>query len=130
MISKRVMSCDGRCDKAFGATGRPRHHFSGQDDDYVYLPDRLVGSAPPPGHTAIYSEGDDLKPSSGPLTDGSLMNRWCARECERRSWSNVGEPIAVKDMEDPRPNMPHRDGHPTPWSEESPHTNDELETRS
>lgn len=108
-LEKRVMfggqpvllRCDGRCDKAFGISGRPHRQLSDDPDDYVFLADDAVGVAPPPGETADLSEGEDLKPSAVPLTDPSRMNKWCARACERAGLND--EP---PDMSRPKPNIP------------------------
>lgn len=106
-----ILACDGRCDKAWGTNGRPRRFFGDAEeepDDYVYLPDSALGTAPGPGETVGMSEGGHLKPSAVPLTDGSRMNKWCARECERSEKVKPGALIVLDDMEDPIPNMPHR----------------------
>jgi hypothetical protein len=109
--SRCLLACDGRCDKAFGINGRPRHMFVPEDiepDDYVYLGDDHVGVAPDPGKTATISEGDEMKPSAVPHSDASLLNKWCARECERSTIVKVGEPVELPNMQDPEPNMPYR----------------------
>lgn len=106
-----VLACDGRCDKAWGINGRPRHRFQPEDiepDDHVHLPDSALGTAPGPGETVGLSEGGEMKPSAVPLTDGARMNKWCARECERSEKVKPGAPIVLDNMEDPIPNMPHR----------------------
>ena len=104
-----TLACDGNCAKAWGINGRPKHYFQGEEvepDDYVFLPDSQLGRAPAPGLTVICSEGSDAKPVATRLTNGERMNRWCARECERRVTVDRGEPIALPDMERPKPNMP------------------------
>lgn len=64
-----ILSCDGKCSKAWGMNSRPR------DTDGEYLSDDDLPDAPiDPG---TY-EGGDAKPASP-----ADMNRWCARECER-----------------------------------------------
>lgn len=103
-----VVACDGRCDKAWGINGRPYTQLSKVDDDYVYLGDDVLGAAPGPGETAIIAEGVDAKPSAAPLNDGEQMNRWCVRECERSRIFEVGEPITIRDLRHPAPNMPSR----------------------
>jgi len=113
MISKRIhiygqlqtVACDGNCAKAWGIQARPRTMLSTNIDDFVYLPDGALGMAPPPGKTEIIAEGDDIKPSATRLTDGSLMNKWCSRQCERSVISPDEVPV-LRDMEHPRPNMP------------------------
>lgn len=101
-----ILACDGRCDKAWGINGRPRALLSAKDDDNIFLPDSVLGTAPPPGRTITTSEGFEPKPSAGPLTDGTRMNKWCARECERCKRFKLDEPIVLRDMEAPRPNIP------------------------
>ncbi len=98
-----VLVCDGRCDKAWGWEGRPKRQLSQNEDDYVYLGDEELGEAPEPGRTAICMEGADAKPSRVRLfdVDSMLMNRWCARQCERSTVIDVSLP----DMVHPEPNM-------------------------
>ena len=114
MISKKivffgkdcVVACDGRCDKAWGHNGRPRTKLSVNPDDYVYLADEKLDKAPGPGDTNILSEGCDLKPSAVPVTDGEVINRWCTRECERSTFVGMDEPLVLRDMSNPKPNIP------------------------
>lgn len=103
-----ILACDGRCDKAWGIQARPRKKLSADEDDYVYKPDSALGRAPAPGKTAILSEGGDIKPSASALgeNDGDRMNRWCARQCERCERCKPEEPIKLRDMEHPEPNIP------------------------
>ena len=118
-----VMACDGRCDKAWGLNGRPQLYFMEEgkppralepgerpvdDDDHVYVRDSELGTAPGPGHTVGVSEGGHLKPSAVPLEDGRQMNKWCLRECERSETYEDDEPIVLRDLEHPTPNMRHR----------------------
>ncbi len=112
-----VLSCDGRCDKAWGINGRPKLYFQEEEgqprrlkkreeprdpDDYVYVRDSELGKAPGPGATVGVAEGSDMKPSAEPLVDGERMNKWCARECERSGWSET------PDLERPQPNFRRR----------------------
>jgi hypothetical protein len=77
-----TLVCDGRCDKAFGIADRPTRELGYDEDDFVYLTDDELGTAPAPD--AIESrEGGNTKPSAEPIQDGERMNRWCARQCER-----------------------------------------------
>lgn len=114
-----TVACDGRCDKAWGMNTRPKLYFIGKGppkqlkkrdeppdwDDYVYVADGALGTAPAdPGTT----EGDCGKPSAVPLKDSSLMNKWCARECERSQTFEPGEPIIVPDLANPQPNKHDR----------------------
>ena len=107
---QQVIACDGRCDKAWGINGRPHRKLSEDPDDTVDLPDSALGTAPGPGYTNTFSEGCDCKPSAVAIrcdgTQGYRMNRWCCRECERSVIVKPGEPIELRDMEHPRPNVP------------------------
>ena len=115
-----VLVCDGRCDKAWGINGRPRFYFQESlevarrlakgteprdPDDYIFVPDDLLGTAPADPGTY---EGDHAKPSVVPLTDSSRMNKWCARECERCALLEPGEALVPPDLMRPRPNIPER----------------------
>ena len=80
-----ILICDGKCEKAWGCSNRPQiyHYYlpaAFEDeaicDDTCDMADNELGIAPSyPGTW----EGRDGKP----LTKGSRLNRWCARECER-----------------------------------------------
>jgi hypothetical protein len=100
-----VLICDGSCDKAWGMQARPRRMLSEDEDDYVYLPDRELGTAPGPGKTEICEEGGDRKPSAKPLfaEHSQLMNRWCARQCERARMLRADE--VLPDMDCPESNI-------------------------
>ncbi len=93
------VACDRRCDKAWGINGRPQRQLSEDPDDYVFLSDNELGTAPFPSTTA---ESADMKPSAtshlGPL------NKWCVRECERSVMVDAGEPIELPDFDHPKPN--------------------------
>lgn len=116
MLTKRIrffgaeqnLSCDGRCDKAFGINGRPRIMFSADPDDHVFKGDSEVGTAPPPGQTVGIAEGECLKPSATPLSDPAVMNKWCVRECERSALTSLDEPIELPNMDAPTPNLAAR----------------------
>jgi len=105
-----TMACDGRCDKAWGHNGRPKTMLSEDLDDYVYLADDKLGTAPGPGETVGLSEGGHMKPSAVPLTDqdGAQMNKWCFRECERSDSFKQGEEVKLPDLMNPRPNIPRK----------------------
>lgn len=86
-----VLSCDGRCEKAWGVSNRPKVEFDPLDgDDVAWLADDELGDAPTDPGTY---EGWDGKPN-GP---GS-MNKWCARQCERSSISESEEKISLRDF--------------------------------
>lgn len=121
-----LLACDGRCDKAWGKSQRPRLYYqepTGEpralregeeprdDDDYVYASDDVLGTAPRDPGTA---EGDEGKPSGEPLTqaDAHRMNKWCARECERASLSRPNTTIVnLKNLRKPVPNILKRHGN-------------------
>lgn len=71
------VACDARCDKAWGINNRPRVRF-GDEDDYAFLADDELGTAPTDPGTY---EGGVGKPQ-GPEY---RLNKWCVRECERSS---------------------------------------------
>jgi hypothetical protein len=110
MIVKRLIffgrsathACDGRCDKAWGINSRPTvptrkelHSGTADPDDYAFLADDELGTAPiDPG---TY-EGEHAKPrvASGP----DDINKWCVRECERAWMSDPGHPDAAPELPD------------------------------
>lgn len=97
-----VLACDGRCEKAWGMNNRPQEQLSEDIDDYVYKPDSQLGKAPEDPGTY---EGDHAKPTS----PEEVLNKWCARECERsvlKSDRNVL--IELPDLERPLPNFGSR----------------------
>lgn len=107
---RAVIACDGKCNKAWGINGRSKIRLSKDVDDYVYVGDDDLGIAPLP-HS---SEGDYMRPSNATLgaADGSKMNKWCARECERRVMTSPGQPeaqLVLPDMKTPKPNIHGRD---------------------
>lgn len=72
----QTLSCDGRCEKAWGVSQRPSRALAEDEpDDVEYLADGELGTAPE--HPGTW-EGGDTKPAPG-----HPMNRWCLRECER-----------------------------------------------
>lgn len=86
----QILMCDGRCDKAWGISDRPRVNFDpNEPDDYALFTDDELGTAPADPGTY---EGRHGKPSAAPLTDSSLMNKWCARACERSRMVPAGSP--------------------------------------
>lgn len=84
MIIKNIMYfgqhthavCDGKCEKAWGAHNRPRRQMSDDDDDFEFLSDEELDTAP--ANPGTYEDGYG-KPD---LPDYRL-NKWCVRECER-----------------------------------------------
>jgi hypothetical protein len=98
-----LLSCDAKCNKAWGINHRPRRQLSEEDDDYVYLADHATGIAPiDPG---TY-EGGHAKPT---LPEDRL-NKWCCRECERSVLTELSKLSQVRaityNFEKPKPNMP------------------------
>lgn len=71
-----LLVCDERCDKAWGINNRPKKQLSDNEDDYEFLSDDKLDTAPI--DTGI-SEGGHKKPKHY----GERHNKWCARECER-----------------------------------------------
>ena len=104
-----VLACDARCDKAWGINGRPRAFLSKDPDDYAYLADGELGSAPADPGTY---EGGHAKP----LTAEARLNKWCARECERSTTLSTPDiELALPNLSQRFLNMPHL--HRTPESE-------------
>lgn len=101
-----ALVCDGRCDKAWGINGRPKTMLGKHEDDFVWKPDANLGAAPGPGQTVVLSEGGHMKPSAVPLTSAERMNKWCLRECERADSFEEGEAVVVRDLSNPKPNIP------------------------
>jgi hypothetical protein len=97
------VACDRRCDKAWGINNRPRVDLSSDPDDYAFLADSELGTAPADPGTY---EGGCAKPSS----PDEFPQKWCVRECERSVMSMPGEwdrPIEVPSFENRDYNMPH-----------------------
>ena len=96
MLSKQIkyfgedafIACDGRCDKAWGRSTRPK----GDDGigDRLLRPDSVLGTAPEDPGTY---EGPDSKP----LPHEEKLNRWCCRECERCA---LLTPLQFHDVQD------------------------------
>lgn len=117
-----VMACDGQCDKAWGINKRPKLYYMEpgipprelkdkerpvDDGDYLYLADGVLGKAPANPDTY---EGGEGKPYQGRLNQANahLMNKWCARECERSVIVGNDKKIIVPDLKSPKPNMQER----------------------
>lgn len=104
-----TLTCDGRCDKAWGINSRRKKFFVPEKedlDDFVYLGDDELGKARLP----MTSEDSDMRPSNAPVTDGQVMNKWCARECERCRMQDPDTLLMIPNMKTPVPNKPRR--HP------------------
>ena len=79
-----ICICDGKCNKAWGVSNRPR------DENDDYLPDSELGEAPKDPGTY---EGRDGKPDR-PLEH----NKWCVRECERSKIVRPGEGMKLREF--------------------------------
>ncbi len=95
------VNCDRNCGKAWGINNRQKVQLSEDEDDYAYLSDDELGTAPiDPG---TY-EGGIAKP----LSPDKFPTKWCVRECERCDMSSPGEwnqPLVIKDFTVRRFNM-------------------------
>lgn len=107
-----VLACDAQCHKAWGINNRPRvymddptstvypndeYHYPPDMDDYsdendhAMLADNELGDAPiDPG---TY-EGDEGKP----FDESDMLNKWCARECERSDIADYLDDIQLRDF--------------------------------
>lgn len=76
-----TVSCDEKCNKAWGINARPFEQLSDDIDDVVYLADDELEDAPMSG----IIEGGDSKPvdANGDTITSVIPNKWCVRECER-----------------------------------------------
>ena len=84
---RKIVSCDGKCNKAWGLNSRPiknqeevnKDLNSGNEllmVDYIYFEDDELGEAPINPGTYEGGEGKPISPNDFP-------NKWCVRECER-----------------------------------------------
>ncbi len=96
---KTLIGCDAQCDKAWGVNQRPKIQLSDNPDDYVFLADHEVGTAPV--NPGTY-EGGHGKPSN----PEDRLNKWCFRECERSTSCRAGEPMIYPNFMERRYNMP------------------------
>lgn len=88
------VACDEKCDKAWGINGRPKNQLSDNQDDYEWLSDAELGSAPIDPGT---KEGDDSKP----INKVGIPNKWCVRECERCvifQYSRINQELELPDF--------------------------------
>lgn len=87
-----LIACDAQCHKAWGINKRPEVELDpDNDDDTAYLADDELGEAPADPRTY---EGGDGKPQ----TPEQRLNRWCARECERRSTFALGALVTAAEL--------------------------------
>ena len=97
-----VVGCDGKCDKAWGINQRPSVPLGGDPDDYAWLADSELDTAPTDPGTY---EGGDAKPMQRPMT-GDAMNKWCVRECERSDVAQSADDLDIRDFARRVYNMP------------------------
>ena len=90
---KRLLVCDGKCDKAWGVQSRPKIQLSEDENDYCFLADDELEIAP---EDPLTYEGLDME--GKPQSEEEKMNRWCARECERSSINDLLGEIEIKDF--------------------------------
>ena len=75
---KVTVTCDRKCNKAWGASSRPKNKggFDMSDDEF--------GEAPQDPGTY---EGGHAKP----LSPDAFPNKWCVRECERCTHTTIAK---------------------------------------
>ena len=98
------VACDGQCHKAWGINSRPKVQLSDDENDYAFLADNELKTAPVDPGTY---EGQDSKPAS----PANFPNKWCVRECERCARSKPGEwekPLTLPDFSQRRYNQPRK----------------------
>ena len=97
-----IVSCDGKCNKAWGINNRPKLELDENDeDDYCYLSDDELDDAPEDPGTY---EGGNGKPIEGE----EVPNKWCVRECERCEMTDLGEEIMLPDFSKRFYNIPSK----------------------
>ena len=102
-ISKVVLTCDGKCTKAWGIGQRPKIILDENDqNDFAWLADHELGDAP--ADPGTYENGY-AKPS-GPHD----MNTWCVRECERSEMRQDGDAVTVRVFSQRVYNQPWKHG--------------------
>ena len=102
--SKARVVCDRNCNKAWGVSSRPKKQLSDNEDDFCFLSDGEIGNAPKDPGT--YEGG-----CSKPLSPDEFPNKWCIRECERCSISELNEwnlPLELKSFVDRQYNISRR----------------------
>lgn len=99
--------CDGKCNKAWGISQRPRINFDpNEPDDHALLADDELGEAP--ADPGTYEGGH-----SKPQRSDERMNKWCVRECERSTWIEYQgtQDIELRDFSTRRYNQPWKHKH-------------------
>jgi hypothetical protein len=97
-----IIGCDGECAKAWGVSNRPRVQISENPDDYYFLADSEVGTAPDDPGTY---EGGHGKPTHS----DERLNKWCSRQCERCVSARVGSALSFPNFLVRRYNIAHHD---------------------
>lgn len=97
-----LVSCDGKCDKAWGISNRPKIQLSDDEDDFEYRSDSEL--APAPSHPGTW-EGGEGKPNDR-LNPEFKHNKWCVRECERSTITSFSERIILPDFSNRIRNIP------------------------
>lgn len=87
-----ILLCDGRCEKAWGLSGRPKVPLSDDEDDFAYLADDELGTAPPDPGT--YEDGH-AKPQT---MEQRTHSKWCWRQCERSKMCRPGSWVVLPDF--------------------------------
>ena len=91
---KMILVCDGKCDKAWGVSSRPKIQLDENNiNDYCFLADSELETAP---EDPLTYEG--LNMEGKPNNEEEKGNRWCCRECERSSINDLLGEIEVKDF--------------------------------
>lgn len=89
-----ISHCDGRCDKAWGISERPKVHLDPVEyDDYAFLADGELGTAP----ASSWWEGGQGKPIDDVDPHLNWLNKWCIRQCERYDETARGQPVVITD---------------------------------
>lgn len=94
-----IISCDGKCNKAWGIV-RPEVQVSEDPDDFYLLSDHELGKAP--ACNGNWEDGHG-KPAN------KKHNKWCARQCERSVITAPGDAVNLPDLSKRMYNLPARD---------------------
>lgn len=87
-----TLFCDGRCDKAWGKSSRPKITLPDGSEYWVSDNDFDVAPAEPGTYEGGYGKAD--------FKNGREMNKWCARECERSEIVDKGVTPSLKMLRD------------------------------
>lgn len=93
------ISCDGKCDKAFGLAERPISENSLAEGDFEWLADDEVGDAP---EVSCHTIDGENKPQL--ITE--LHNKWCIVHCERSILMTLGQEATLPNFDKRVPNIP------------------------